>query len=268
MQKPGFSHFAVSRGSFLRKVSPLRSETYRRNKRCYNPCHIQKLNISLMNHYKEKTRSVQLTRTKTPPHQPSNAKTKIKKQERTTRKNRQKTHGPTKNRHTVPAQFRFRSIKKAAGPTKKKTISPPTAKLNRQNAPHAQNPLFQRLRAAPARAKPPVNSVLDRQGRRKSAKRKKIVIYENIKPKENPIYNAEMLKKNKTQQTTFNDRKNIKTDINNEEKLAQKKTQQKMRKKRQATHKAYKKTKKNAQSTAKKDILRKTNRQAEGTPNL
>ena len=41
-----------------------------------------------------------------------------------------------------------------------------------------------------------------------------------------------------------------------------------MRKKRQATHKAYKKTKKNAQSTAKKDILRKTNRQAEGTPNL
>ena len=50
-----------------------------------------------------------------------------------------------------------------------------------------------------------------------------------------------MLKKNKTQQTTFNDRKNIKTDINNEEKLAQKKTQQKMRKKRQATHKAHKK---------------------------
>ena len=33
-----------------------------------------------------------------------------------------------------------------------------------------------------------------------------------------------------------------------------------MRKKRQATHKAYKK-RQNAQSTAKKDILRKTNRQ-------
>ena len=35
--------------------------------------------------------------------------------------------------------------------------------------------------------------------------------------------------------------------------------------KKQATRKAYKK---NEQSTAKKDILRKTNRQAEGTPNL
>ena len=34
-----------------------------------------------------------------------------------------------------------------------------------------------------------------------------------------------------------------------------------MRKKKQATLKAYKKTKKNAQSTAKKDILRKTSRQ-------
>ena len=114
MQKPGFSHFAVSRGSFLRKVSPLRSETYRRNKRCYNPCHIQKLNISLMNHYKEKTRSVQLTRTKTPPHkQHHQCKNQDKNQERTTRKNRQKSHDHTKNRHTVPAQFRFRSIKKA-----------------------------------------------------------------------------------------------------------------------------------------------------------
>lgn len=107
MQKPGFSHFAVSRGSFLRKVSPLRSETYRRNKRCYNPCHIQKLNISLMNHYKEKTRSVQLTRTKTPSRQHHHqCKNQNKNQERTTRKNRQKAHGPHKEPpHTTNAKL-------------------------------------------------------------------------------------------------------------------------------------------------------------------
>ena len=145
-----------------------------------------------MNHYKEKTRSVQLTRTKTPPRQPSNAKTKIKSRSAPHEKTGKKRTAPHKHRHTVPAQFRFRSIKKAATRQKKKDHSPPTANLNRQNAPHAQSPLFQRLRAAPARAKPPVNVVLDRQGRRKSAKRKKIVIYENIRPRENPIYNAEM----------------------------------------------------------------------------
>ena len=118
-----------------------------------------------MNHYKEKTRSVQLTRTKTPPHQPSNAKTKIKSRNAPHEK-QAKSARPHKHRHTVPAQFRFRSIKKAATRQKKKDHSPPTANLNRQNAPHAQSPLFQRLRAAPARAKPPVNSVLDRQGRK------------------------------------------------------------------------------------------------------
>ena len=40
---------------------------------------------------------------------------------------------------------------------------------------------------------------------------------------------AEMLKKNKTQQTTFNGRKKYKTDINNEEKLAQKNTNQRQK---------------------------------------
>ena len=159
-----------------------------------------------MNHYKEKTRSVQLTRTKTPPHQPSNAKTKIKSRNAPHEK-QAKSARPHKHRHTVPAQFRFRSIKKAATRQKKKTIvrRPPIPTF--KNTPHAQSPLFQRLRAAPARAKPPVNFVLDRQGRK------------SVKTREPTASNA---------------------------------------KKRQATLKAYKK---NEQSTAKKDILRKTNRQ-------
>ena len=118
-----------------------------------------------MNHYKEKTRSVQSTRTKTPPHQPSNAKTKIKSRSAPHEK-KAKSARPHKHRHTVPAQFRFRSIKKAAGKFRKKNIvrRPPISTA--KNTPNAQSTLFQRLRAAPARAKPPVNSVLDRQGRK------------------------------------------------------------------------------------------------------
>ena len=146
-----------------------------------------------------------------------------KKQERTTRKNRQKAHGPT-NTATPSLRSSASAPLKKRPPDRKKSVirRPPIPTF--KNTPNAQSPLFQRLRAAPARAKPPVNSVLDRQGRKgeKSVKRKKIVIYENIKPGENPIYNAEMSKKDK-----------------------------------QLT----KRTKKNAQSTAKKDILRKTNRQ-------
>ena len=108
---------------------------------------------------------------------------------------------------SVPSQHSFckrktqhiDSIKKAASTTEKKDPSPPTAKLNSQNTPHAQSPLFQRLRAAPAGAKPPVNFVLDRQGRKEekaSKERKKIV-----KTRKATI-NTEMLKKTcKTQQS-------------------------------------------------------------------
>ena len=45
-------------------------------------------------------------------------------------------------------------------------------------------------------------------------------------------------------------------------------TTKKTLKKTRKTQQAMRKKDKNAQSTAKKDILRKTNRQAEGTPNL
>ena len=126
-----------------------------------------------MNHYKEKTRSVQLTHTKTPPHKHHyQCKNQDKNQERTTRKTGKKRTAPQKTATPSLRSSASAPLKKRPA-RQKKTISPPTAKLNRQNAPHAQNPLFQRLRAAPARAKPPVNFVLDRQGGRKSVKRKK-----------------------------------------------------------------------------------------------
>ena len=125
-----------------------------------------------MNHYKEKTRSVQLTRTKTPPHQPSNAKTKIKSRNAPHEK-QAKSARPHKHRHTVPAQFRFRSIKKAATRQKKKTIVRRPQNSTAKNTPNAQSPLFQRLRAAPARAKPPVNFVLDREEKEKKASKER-----------------------------------------------------------------------------------------------
>ena len=121
-----------------------------------------------MNHYKEKTRSVQLTRTKTPPHQPSNAKIKSRS---TPHEKQAKSARPHKHRNTVPAQFRFRSIKKAATRQKKKTIVRRPQNSTAKNTPNAQSPLFQRLRAAPARAKPPVNFVLDREEKEKKASR-------------------------------------------------------------------------------------------------
>jgi len=97
-----------------------------------------------MNHYKEKTRSVQSTRTKTPPHQPSNAKTKIKSRSAPHEK-QAKSARPHKHRHTVPAQFRFRSIKKAATRQKKKDHSPPTASLNRKKNTARPKPAFSTL---------------------------------------------------------------------------------------------------------------------------
>ena len=158
-----------------------------------------------MNHYKEKTRSVQLTHTKTPPHKHHHkCKNQNKKQERTTRKNRQKAHDHTKNRHTVPAQFRFRSIKKAASPTKKKPLVRRPQNSTAKNTAHAQRPLFQRLRAAPARAKPPVNFALDRQGRKgekASKERKKIV-----KPREP----QQTKQKKKAKQLAKRTKKNVK----------------------------------------------------------
>ena len=75
-------------------------------------------------------------------------------------------HGPTNTATPSLRSSAFRSIKKAADPTEKKPKSADRHNFNRQNTPHTQSPLFQRLRAAPARAKPPVNFGLDRQGRK------------------------------------------------------------------------------------------------------
>jgi len=94
------------------------------------------------------------------------------------------------------------------------------------------------LRAAPARAKPPVNFALDREEKASKERkpqqkmRKKTSNSQSVQKKDKnaqstakkdilrktnrqaeappPIYNAEMLKKNKTQQTTFNGRKKYK----------------------------------------------------------
>ena len=45
---------------------------------------------------------------------------------------------------------------------------------------------------------------------RNQQQRKTYYAKQTVKPREPPIYNAEMLKKNKTQQTTFNGRKKYK----------------------------------------------------------
>ena len=214
-----------------------------------------------MNHYKEKTRSVQLTRTKTPPHKHHHkCKNQNKKAGAHHTKNRQKAHGPTNTATPSLRSSASAPLKKRPPDRKKKTIvrRPPISTVKK--TPHAQNPLFQRLRAAPARAKPPVNFVLDREEKEKKRQdtsphskqcekkdrqlskrtkkktkmrnqqqRKTYYAKQAVKPREPPIYNAEMLKKTKRNKQHSTAEKNIKTDINNEEKLAQKKTNQRQK---------------------------------------
>ena len=55
------------------------------------------------------------------------------------------------------------------------------------------------------------------------AQKRHTTVKQAAKPRETPIYNAEMLNKTKRNKQHSTTEKNIKTDINNEEKLAQKK---------------------------------------------
>ena len=64
---------------------------------------------------------------------------------------------------------------------------------------------------------------------RKQRQRKTYYVKQAIKPRENPIYNAEMLKKNKTQQTTFNGRKKYKNGHQQWRKIGAKKTNQRQK---------------------------------------
>ncbi|WP_273064907.1 hypothetical protein [Treponema berlinense] len=88
-----------------------------------------------------------------------------KKQERTTQKNRQKAHSPT-NTATPSLRSSASAPLKKRPPDRKKSVIRRPQNSTAKNTPNAQSPLFQRLRAAPARAKPPVNFALDRQGRK------------------------------------------------------------------------------------------------------
>ena len=65
------------------------------------------------------------------------------------------------------------------------------------------------------KCKPPTNNI--------QRQRKTYYVKQTIKQRETPIYNAEMLNKTKRNKQHSTTEKNIKTDINNEEKLAQKK---------------------------------------------
>ena len=90
---------------------------------------------------------------------------------------------------------------------------------------------------------------------RKQRQRKTYYVKQTIKQRETPIYNAEMLNKTKRNKQHSTTEKNIKTDINNEERLAKKNTNQRQKEtlkkqtnvtkqceKKQATRKAHKKT--------------------------
>ena len=150
-----------------------------------------------------------------------------KKQERTTRKNRQKAHGPT-NTATPSLRSSASAPLKKRPPDRKKSVIRRPQNSTAKNTPNAQSPLFQRLRAAPARAKPPVNFALDRQGRK------------SVKTREPTASNAKKRQALSKRTKKMSNQRQRKTYY---AKQAAKpcKTQQAMRKKDKQTLKAYKK---------------------------